>query len=153
MTRLEKIQLALDKGFIYDPETGNVYGVTGKVLKGKRNGYMVIGLVHNKKIYMLSAHQFAFFVVHHKIIECIDHINGDKLDNRIVNLREVTRQENHFNRTTVKGYSYHKAKNKYQARIMLNGKHIFLGYFETPEEARACYLENKKKYHKINQYK
>ena len=153
MTRLEKIKLALDKGITYDSETGDVYGVRGKVLKNKIRGYMVISLKHNKNTYFLRSHQFAFFVIHNKIVECIDHINGNRSDNRILNLREVTYQENHFNRTAVKGYSYHKPNNKYVARIKANGKQIHLGYFDKPEEARACYLENKEKYHKINQYK
>ena len=154
MTRLEKIKLALDKGITYDSETGDVYGVRGRVLKNKNNrGYVVIGLNHNKKKYFLLAHQFAFFVTHNKTTECIDHINGKKSDNRILNLREVTQQENHFNRKTAKGYYYNKTANKYQAQIKLNGKDMYLGYFDKPEEARACYLENKEKYHKINQYK
>ena len=59
----------------------------------------------------------------------IDHINRNTLDNRIQNLRLVTHQQNAFN-TKSKGYYFHKASNKYMSRIMIDGKHIYIGIFE-----------------------
>ena len=76
----------------------------------------------------------------------IDHIDGDKANNDIRNLRVVTCQQNNFN-TRAKGYYWHKPKKKWMARIHLNKKSIHLGYFKTEEEARNAYLEAKKKYH------
>lgn len=150
MTRLEKIQLALDKGITYDHLNGNVYGVKGNVMTKKTNGYTSICLWHIHKRYYLYAHQFAFFIMYGKTPKYIDHINGDKTDNRISNLREVTKQENAFNMKNVKGYHFSKRDNKYIANIMLNGKNIQLGSFDNKKDARLCYLKNKNKYHKFN---
>ena len=81
----------------------------------------------------------------------IDHICGVKpLDNRIENLRILNRQQNVCNNLHfVKGYYYHKQTNKYQAKIKINRNQISLGYHDTPEQARAAYLEAKAIYHKI----
>lgn len=78
-----------------------------------------------------------------------DHRNHNTLDNRKLNLRIVTNQQNHFNEKNPKGYSWHKNRKKYMARIAINGKSIYLGLFNTAKEARATYLKAKEKYHKI----
>ena len=77
----------------------------------------------------------------------IDHIDHDKLNNDIMNLRIVTHQENMFNKNNTKGYSWHKKTRKWHAEIRGNGKKISLGYWDTEEEARNAYLEAKEKYH------
>ena len=79
----------------------------------------------------------------------IDHIDGDRQNNNIENLRIVTNQQNCFNRTTAKGYSYDKKNKKYQSQISINRKNIHLGCFETEAEARQAYLDAKKLYHII----
>jgi len=79
-----------------------------------------------------------------------DHINHNTLDNRRANLRAVTHQQNHFNRKNIKGYSWRKFAKKYRAKITLNGKQIYLGYFSTTEDAHNAYLQAKKQYHKID---
>jgi hypothetical protein len=76
----------------------------------------------------------------------IDHIDGDKTNNDIRNLRVVTCQQNSFN-TRAKGYTWHKKDKKWIAKICLNKKNIYLGGFDTECEARNAYLEAKKKYH------
>ena len=76
----------------------------------------------------------------------IDHIDGDKANNDIRNLRVVTSQQNSFN-TRAKGISWNKFAKKWAAQIWLNRKRIHLGYFDTDYEARNAYLEAKKKYH------
>lgn len=78
-----------------------------------------------------------------------DHINHNTLDNRELNLRVVTHQQNNWNQKNVKGYSWNKRRRKYQARIGVDGKLMALGYFETPEKAHNAYLKAKKKYHKM----
>ena len=93
--------------------------------------------------------------MHRVILPCdaplqIDHINGDKLDNRRCNLRAVTMHQNQMNRTQscantsgYRGVSRHKnlKKNPWVAKISLWGqkKTLHLGYFATPEEASAVY--------------
>jgi hypothetical protein len=58
----------------------------------------------------------------------------------------VTGQQNHFNRNA-KGYTWNKPAGKWQARLMKDGKHISLGYYDNKEEARSAYLSAKKELH------
>jgi len=75
----------------------------------------------------------------------IDHINGNKLDNRKINLRLVTNSQNQHNQLNVSGC--YKQKYGWSATIHANGKSIYLGNYNTKDEARAAYLEAKKIYH------
>lgn len=97
-------------------------------------------------------------VMHHRVVweeaygpipygKEIDHINGIRHDNRLDNLRLVTRSQNQFNRANVKGFSWHKRKKKWEAQIKHHGKKIFLGYHSDLIDARAAYL---RKYKEIN---
>ena len=83
----------------------------------------------------------------------VDHIDHNPLDNRKCNLRNVTTSENHFNRKHQYeencGYCWDKQRQQYDTRIGVNGQRIFLGLFNTPQEARAAYLAARKKYHVI----
>jgi len=103
-----------------------------------------------RKAYYLYGHQFAWYCVYNEVVENIDHINQLKTDNRIINLRSVNKSENGMNVNSVKGYSFCKRSNKYEAYIMVNNKKTHLGYFSTELEARNKYLESKKTYHIIN---
>jgi hypothetical protein len=151
MTREDKIKLAIEKGFTYDELTGKIYSRFGREITNKNDGYIRIQLQINKKRYNLAAHQFAYYYKYGKVVECIDHINRIKDDNRIENLREVTEQENMFNSES-KGYTYGNckwSKNKFKSYIKVDYKQIHLGYFNTEQEARQAYLEAKEKYHII----
>lgn len=79
----------------------------------------------------------------------IDHIDGNKLNNSLDNLRVVTHQQNQWNQTKAKGYYFNKASQKWKAQITLNRKEIYLGYYETESEAHTAYLKAKLIYHKI----
>jgi hypothetical protein len=78
----------------------------------------------------------------------IDHINGNRRDNRIANLRVVDRLGNASNITTANtknrtgflGVRVDSRRNKFQAAIQRQGKFKHLGMFDTPEEAHAAYL-------------
>jgi hypothetical protein len=76
----------------------------------------------------------------------IDHIDQNKSNNNISNFRPATQQQNSFN-TNAKGYI--KRAKKWQAQIMLDGKKIHLGCFNTKEEAHQAYLDAKEIYHKF----
>lgn len=78
--------------------------------------------------------------------EIIDHIDGDKTNNRIENLRGCTNQENTQN-WSGKGYWLDKKTGRYQACISVDGKHRYLGAYVTTEEASAAYLKAKLEYH------
>ena len=82
--------------------------------------------------------------------EFIDHIDGNRANNNMENLREATKQQNGFNRGPsknnklgIKGVSKHR--NKYAATIFTNGKKKHLGLFFTIEEARLAREEAEKK--------
>jgi hypothetical protein len=150
MTRLEKCKLAIEKGIIYNPETGKIFGLSGNEIGTKhKSGYIKISLWLENKCCILCAHQFAWYWINKECVDYIDHINGIKDDNRICNLRSVTHQQNQHNRKTNKGYCFCKKGNKYRTTIKLNYKTINIGYFNTEQEARNAYLEAKEKYHLI----
>ncbi len=81
---------------------------------------------------------------------CIDHINRSRSDNSIENLRVVTNQQNQFNRSNVKGYTWNQGRKKWVASIRLNKVLKYLGGFETEEDARAAYLAAKEIYHRFD---
>ena len=149
MTREERCKLGIEKGILYNPETGKVTSKFGREYYKKHKGYIRIQMITNKKTYYIFAHQFAWYWINKECIESIDHINGIRDDNRICNLRSVTNQENHMNRTKAKGYTFNKVSNKWHSTICINYKKIYLGCFNTEEEARAAYLKAKEKYHII----
>ena len=147
MNREERILVAIDKGITCNPITGEVFGVKGRVIKSKRHdGYIVIPIYIDKKRFHIRAHQFIWYLVYNEVVDCIDHINGFKDDNRISNLRSVTNQQNAFN-TNANGYFWDKSREKWLSKIKIDGKNIFLGRFDTEKEARQAYLEGKKTYH------
>jgi hypothetical protein len=151
MTREEKCELAIERGFTYNSEIGNIYNRFGKISKIKHpRGYIDILITINKKTYHLLAHHFAWYCVYGNCdTEEIDHINGVRNDNRICNLRSVTRQQNQWNRNDIKGYWFRKDRQKYRAHITFNGKTKFIGHFDTEQEAKQAYLNAKEKYHII----
>jgi hypothetical protein len=149
MTRLEKLEMAKELGYTCDFETGKVFGIKGKELKRKSNrNYLIFDLAGYKNQFIFH-HHFIWYMYYNEVLEdkVIDHINRITTDNRIENLRLVTIQENSFN-TKAKGIC--EIDGKYISRIMVNNKSIYLGYFDTEEEAHQAYLEAKEKYHIIS---
>lgn len=72
----------------------------------------------------------------------VDHWDGDYLNNRIENLRLVTRSGNSQN-SVRRGYFLDNRSGKYRSEITLDGVTKRLGYFDTPQEARAAYVAAK----------
>lgn len=109
----------------------------------KHNWYLsTIGYIraatHKKKF---NLHSFLY-----PELKRIDHINGNKMDNRSCNLRECTHSQNLFNRsvqknntTGYKGVTFDKHNNKYRACISVDKKGIKIGRFVTKEEAARAY--------------
>jgi hypothetical protein len=148
----------------YSPDTGEFtwLKITSTKIKvgdmagclHKSNGYRHIKI--NNKPY--KEHRLAWLYVHGSLpTHDIDHINGVRDDNRINNLREATHSENQQNRIKQKNNSsgftnvtWYKQRNKWKSYIAKNGKQIFLGYFDTPDEAYDEYLKAKSQLHTFN---
>lgn len=78
----------------------------------------------------------------------VDHIDGNGLNNQRANLRVATKAENQRNRRAqlssksgLKGVSWHGQNQRWQAEIRLNGIRLYLGIFDTAEEAHTAYCE------------
>jgi hypothetical protein len=143
-------QARLKELFYYNPETGlftrikdtgnaHVGDVAGTI---SQTGYVYISV--NGKGY--RAHRLAWLYLHGSLPEClIDHINGIKHDNRLVNLRLCNKEQNGFNsklqsRNKFGFKGVKQVGNRYSARVTHNYKSIHLGMFATPEEANKAYL-------------
>ena len=141
-------QKRLKELLAYTPETG-VF--TWAKPRGGKVAGAVAGTIHYKQGYirikidggMYSAHRLAWLYVYGEMPEHeIDHINHDRQDNRIENLRSVTRHQNARNRALradntsgVVGVNWFKRNKKWGARIFKNGKFVFLGLFDRFEDA------------------
>ena len=150
MTNAELVTLAA-KMYTYDHATNRLLSKkTMQPAGGKNNGYLYAPL--NKKT--VGAHRITWMVVYGEYPEnTVDHINGDKSDNNISNLRHVTQATNQQNRrvrsrnntTGFLGVTAHR--NKFRATIWADGKNLHVGMFGTPEEAHAAYLAKKRELH------
>ena len=114
-------------------------------------GYLRIRI--NGKLYM--NHRLIWFLHHGTWPTAIDHINGNNQDNRIENLRECTYSQNMHNcktkknnTTGIKGVQWRKDRNRYRARILVEGKEIFVGSFVTLEEAEQAIKKARDHYHR-----
>lgn len=144
----------------YDSETGDF---TWRVTMGpKARAGMRAGRPLSKDYWRVcvdqqdySAHRLAWFYVHGTWpVQEVDHINRIKNDNRIANLREATRAENHQNRDLLSsnksgfaGVHLHSRSLKWRAVISVGGKKVRLGEFPTKELAGAAYASAKAKLH------
>lgn len=84
----------------------------------------------------------------------VDHINGDRLDNRRANLRVVSTSQNQMNRgkprnntSGYKGVTFHKKTGKWQAAIGLGGRVHYLGLYATAELAANAYDRVAREWH------
>lgn len=85
----------------------------------------------------------------------IDHIDGNKANNAIANLRVVSNRTNSENRYRANannfagllGVRIHRRTGRFEARIVVAGKLIYLGLHDTPAIAHAAYVKAKREYH------
>lgn len=115
-------------------------------LNSPSNGYLT-GHISYAQVY---AHKIAWLHYHgHPVPNgmYIDHVNGDRTDNRIVNLRIVTPSQSasnmlpRGNASQYKGVTYDKRRGHWRARIRIDGKEIWLGRFFDEEAAARAYRE------------
>jgi hypothetical protein len=159
MTRLEALKTneieikTLRKLISFNPETGeltwrermsNPVRAGDPALSAVKDSGHLHGLIYGIP---LQAHRVAWAIHYGEWPHgFIDHINGVRDDNRIVNLRDVSRSENAKNRRPNKNkksglpHGVSQKKNgRYFSQIMSGGKSKHLGYFDTPEEAKAAF--------------
>lgn len=122
---------------------------------GLNRGYCAVKLCKDGKNKTFKVHQLVAmtFLKHipdgtNKVV--VDHKDGNPLNNRLDNLQLISQRENLSKERTTKsglpvGVYFRKDKNKYQAQIHINGKQIYLGLFNTPEEASEVYQSKLKK--------
>ena len=67
---------------------------------------------------------------------CIAHINGDKCDHRVENLKEIYHHQIKWFQKNVRGYHFHKKAKKYEAAKEVGGDRIHLGYFQNESDAK-----------------
>lgn len=73
----------------------------------------------------------------------VDHIDQNRQNNLIENLRLVTKSQNNLNRSDVKGVSWDKVRKKWKAQISIENKTRCIGRYDTYEEAKQAYLDVK----------
>jgi hypothetical protein len=101
-----------------------------------------------------KAHRLIFMLHYGYLPPEVDHINGNRADNRIENLRSATRSENQCNRNALAsntsgypGVSWHKASKAWLVRVMKNGKSHLIGYFKDLDLAGLVATEARSLYH------
>jgi hypothetical protein len=134
----------LQQALLYDNESGIFRWKVDGRLAGTLTAYGYVRIEIDGKPYL--AHRLAWLWVHGMLpTKQVDHINRDRLDNRIENLREASNQENSRNkvsgrnRSGRKGVRWHKRAGKWAAAITINAKEIHLGLFDNLEAASAAY--------------
>lgn len=115
----------------------------------RTTGYLGI-VIGGKNI---TLHRAAFIMSYGYSPIYVDHINGNKTDNRIINLREATASQNNMNKglqcnnsSGSKGVD-RISNGRWRARIHIGRKEIHLGYFPEKEDAIKAFVEAEKKYH------
>lgn len=153
----------LKKKVHYNPETG-VFTWLWVFTRGKHRTGFRAGSLSNKHGYRsividgvaYKEHRLAWLYVYgHWPDNILDHINGDRADNRISNIRLATRKLNAENRrnpitghsTGFMGVVWRGRLKKYEARIHVDKKYVYLGLYDTPEAAHAAYLCAKRAEH------
>ena len=153
---LQRVQKLLS----YDSETGKFrwkHSVARWIKPGDEAGTYgkyAISITIDRKRYV--AHRIAWLLQTEKDPAglLIDHIDGNPHNNAFANLRLATSGQNQCNQKTrndntsgLKGVSWSKERQKWQAGIQVNGKRIALGRFNTKEEAYAAYCKAARKLH------
>jgi hypothetical protein len=130
----------------YNKSTGDLIWKCGQrkgMIAGSDNGGYIRVKCYGKNFY---AHRIIWYMIHGYHPQEIDHINGIKHDNRIANLRDVSRSLNCFNKpcnsnTGLRGVYFRKDRQKYTTSITKDGVTYYLGQYDSKEEAYKAYCD------------
>jgi hypothetical protein len=139
----------LKQRYEYDPDTGlltNRYTLSPKAVKGdiagctENNGYRTLRVLGKQ----YPMHRLIWLYVHGKLPDnTIDHINRIRDDNRLANLRDVNMCVNSHNKLPGKVGCKQAKSGRWIAVIKIDKKQVYLGTYDTPEEAHEIYLKRK----------
>lgn len=131
-------QAKLREDFTYDLETGDFIKYDGRWGGVSKRGY--IQLTYEGTTYVV--HRLIWMWVYGEEPEQIDHINGDRQDNRLENLRDVdhltncrNRKKRSNNKSGFEGVSWDKENWQWVSQLRIEGKNIKIGEYNTPQEA------------------
>lgn len=139
---------------VYIPEDGSIrwkvkYGkmLANSVAGSKaQDGYIRIGFKGKKYL----AHRLSWFLHYNEWpSDLVDHIDGNKSNNRIENLRIATKSLNGYNRTEQHGVGKYR-NNTWRAYLNHAGKQYHIGYFKSESEALKAHKKFKEQFISIN---
>ncbi len=142
----------------YNPETGIF---VWKISRGKAKAGNVAGYLTKSKYLVIRidninylAHRIAWLYSYGNLPKILDHINGNRNDNRLCNLRECTRSQNQYNHKNystntsgVKGVSWNTKMQKWKVAIRTKFGRLHLGYYKSLDEAKDVIMKARIKYH------
>jgi hypothetical protein len=151
----------LREAFVYEPESGLL---TWRINRGRRacagsvagyvspsSGYVVVGLDDVRSI---KAHRVIWAIAHGEWpMLAVDHIDGDRTNNKLANLRLVTPAQNRHNLRRARAdngtgrLGVCLRDGRYRAQIQVDGKKLWLGEFDCPDAASAAYIAAKRRLH------
>ena len=138
--------------FTWNVRTSNRIKIGDRAGSRHGGGYLQINIDGSNHL----AHRLAWLYVHGAWPnEIIDHINGDRSDNRIANLRNVTPEVNAqnvrrpgiANTSGALGVSWSRKERKFVAYVSVRDKSLYVGSFDSVADAHAAYLAAKRKLH------
>ncbi len=147
--RLKELFTLTSEGLFWKTNRPGVVVGTGASLH-KSSGYKVIKVDYRQ----YREHRLIWLFVYGSLPKTLDHIDGNKLNNRIQNLREANQSQNCHNtrlssRSTsgVKGVTWHKPTKQWRGRVKLHRKEYSAGYFNDLEKAQIAVCKLREKLH------
>lgn len=144
---------------LFEYKDGNLYWKNHKykLLNGKKagsiqgNGYIRVRIFGNP----YKAHRLIFLMKYGYLPKEVDHINNNRSDNRIENLRAATKSQNRqnsliskSNKSGVKGVCWDKTNNKWKVTMFVNNKQKYFGHYNDIDYAKFVADAMRYKYHK-----
>lgn len=136
---------------IFEYRDGDLYWKPTKAGTMDGNGYIQTGI--KRKYY--KNHRIIYMMHHGFVPEILDHIDGNRTNNRIENLRPASVSENQYNRkmnrktmSKIKGVTWRSDTKKWRAKITVDKQEITIGNYMTLEDAEAAITQARQRLHK-----